>query len=173
MQTTEKTRKTPRTGAAAHFGIREAREKISKLVSDVENSGSLTITLGRRDKPSVILASFERLKPLLSPKLKDRIAFLIVENLLKGAPLHSRNPQIKELASSKMEDLILLLQIDRLPLNKAKMKALESQLEDSDILSRLLKRRKIADAINKAEEEGLYEAAEHFAGQVAPEPSDE
>ena len=149
-----------------HYGIREARENISKLINRVENTPSLVATVGQREHPSVLVASFEWLKHILGPDLKSKIAFLIAENLLAEASLHIRNPQIEELSKLGMDDLVLLLQIKKLPLSKAKEKALKSQLKKPAALERLLKRHRIARAIDKAKKEGLYESAEHFSSQT-------
>jgi hypothetical protein len=149
----------------AHINIREARAQLSQLVSDMESSPSV-ITLGRRNLRSAVLASFARFEPVLSGDYKTKMAFFIVENLLAGAPLHIRKPQIEELAHASKDDLLLLARVEKLPMDRRTEDSLRKSLGDARLLDRLLKRSRIALAIAAARAEGLYEAAEDLTGRV-------
>ncbi|MFO8070629.1 MAG: hypothetical protein R6V85_02030 [Polyangia bacterium] len=155
----------------AHLNIRDARAKLSKLVNDMESS-QLTVTLGRRNSPTAVLTSYSRFEPVLSGDYKSRLAFIVVENLLDGAPRHIRNPQIEELAHASKDDLLLLARVEELPLGQRSERELRKKLSDSRLLDRLLKRHQIARAIASAQKEGLYEAAEDLTSRVDLEPDD-
>ena len=155
----------------AHLNIREARTKLSQLVSDMDSSQSV-VTLGRRNVRSAVLASFARFEPVLSGDYKSRLAFFIVENLLGGAPLHIRRPQVDELQNASKDDLLLLARVEDLPLGQRSERELRKKLSDAKLLDRLLKRHKIASAIASAQKEGLYEAAEDLTSRVDLEPDD-
>ncbi len=155
----------------AHLNIRDARAKLSMLVNDMENS-QLTVTLGRRNSPTAVLTSYSRFEPFLSGDYKSRLAFMIVENLLSGAPRHIINPQIQELISSTKDDLLLLARIETLPLDQHTESEIRKSLTNDKILDRLLKRHHIASAIASAEKDGLYEASEDLTNRVNIETED-
>lgn len=148
-----------------HFNIRTARDNLPKLVSDVEGQ-TMAYTLGRREDPSVLMVGYDQFEALFRTDFKARLAFLVVWNLLEGAPEHLRKPQFEELLSLPKEDLFTLLDIERLPLAPRRLQEIESNLSDSRILQRLLKRARIAKAIQDAEREGLYEVLENQSSQV-------
>jgi len=170
----ERTVKTPRDSVSppiAHLNIREARAKLSSLVSDMESSQT-AVTLGRRSSPTAVLTSYSRFEPVLSGDYKSRLAFFVVENLLASAPLHIRRPQIEELQGASKKDLLLLARIEKLPLNRRRDGELRKSLDDAKLLDRLLKRHRIARTIASAQKEGLYEAAEHQTSRVDLETND-
>lgn len=149
----------------AHLNIRDARAKLSKLVSDMESSQK-TVTLGRRNSPMAVLTSYSRFEPVLNGDYKSRLAFIIVENLLGDAPRHIRNPQIEELTSASKDDLLQLARVEKLPLDRRTEGALRKSLDNIKVLDRLLKRHQIASAIASAQKEGLYEAAEDLTSRI-------
>ena len=150
-----------------HFSIKEARERISKLVEHFIGDSSGAYTFGRRDAPTALLVSFARFEPLLSDDIRRKLAFLIVDQFLGDAPLHLRKPQIEELSALPKDDLVLLVNVDRLPMAKARQAELEKKLSKPEVLRRLLRRSEIARAISRAREDGLYDAAEHLASSIA------
>ena len=150
----------------AHLNIRDARARLSGLVNDMENSQSV-FTVGPRNMPTAMLTSYSRFKPFLSGDYKTRLAFMIVENLLEGAPKHIRNPQLEELTHLSKDDLLLLTRVEKLPLDASTEGMLKEHLSDLRILDRLLKRHQIAAAIASAQKEGLYEAAEDMTSRVS------
>lgn len=154
-----------------HVNIREARERLSKLVSDMESSYR-AVTLGRRNVRTAVLVSYARLEPVLNGDYKSLLAFAIVENLLGAAPVHIRNPQVEELLGASKDDLLLLVRVEELPLGQRSERELRKKLSDTRLLDRLLKRHKIARAIASAQEEGLYEAAEDLTSRVDLETDD-
>ncbi len=155
----------------AHLNIRDARARLSRLVNDMEDSQA-AVTLGRRNSPTALLTSYSRFKPFLDGDYKSRLAFMVVENLLDGAPKHIRNPQIEELIRLSKDDLLLLTRVEKLPLAPNTKGMLKKNLSDVKILDRLLKRHQIARAIASAQEEGLYEAAEDLTSRVDLETED-
>lgn len=161
VATQEKTSRPP----VVHLNIRDARARLSGLVNDMESSQSV-YTVGRRNNPTAVLTSYARFEPFLDGDYKSRLAFMIVENLLRGAPKHIRNPQIEELKNLSKDDLLLLARVEKLPLDKHTERVLKKELSDLRILDRLLKRHQIATAIASAKKEGLYEAAEDLTGRV-------
>jgi hypothetical protein len=155
------------TSQPPHFSIKEARQKISKLVEQLAADSSGACTLGKRDAPTALLVSFARFEPLLSADLNRRLAFLIADQLLGDAPLHLRRSEIEELAVLPKHDLVLLLDMDRLPMAKARQAELERKLTRPEALRRLLRRCEIARTIKQAREDGLYDAAEHLTSSTA------
>jgi len=155
----------------AHLNIRDARAKLSKLVSEMESSQK-AVTLGRRNSPTAVLTSYSRFEPVLNGDYKSRLAFIVVENLLGDAPRHIRSPQIEELTRASKDDLLLLTRIEKLPLEKRLERDLKKNLGDRRVLDRLLKRHQIARVIASAREEGLYEASEDLTGRVDLETKD-
>ncbi|MDJ0764992.1 MAG: hypothetical protein QNJ97_18565 [Myxococcota bacterium] len=159
--TQERTSRPP----VVHLNIRDARARLSGIVNDMESSQSV-YTVGRRNNPTAMLTSYARFEPFLDGDYKSRLAFMIVENLLRGAPKHIRNPQIEELRNLSKEDLLWLARVEKLPLDEYTEGVLKENLSDLRILDRLLKRHQIALAIASAQKEGLYEAAEDLTGRV-------
>jgi hypothetical protein len=119
-----------------------------------------------------VLTSYSRFEPFLKGDYKSRLAFMVVENLLGGAPRHIRTPQIDELTRSTKDDLLLLARIEKLPLDRRTESELRKSLSDMRILDRLLKRHQIASAIASAQKEGLYEATEGLTSRVDLETDD-
>lgn len=154
-----------------HLNLREARANLSQLLSEMEISQS-AVTLGRRNVRIAVLASFARFEPLLNGGYKSRLAFVIVENLLGGAPQHLRRPQIEELQGASKDDLLLLARVEKLPPDKYAEGVIKKHLSDQRLWNRLLKRHKIASAIASAQKEGLYETAEDLTSRVDLEADD-
>jgi len=155
----------------AHLNIRDARAKLSKLVSDMESSQK-AVTLGRRNSPTAVLTSYSRFEPVLNGDYKSRLAFIVVENLLGDAPRHIRSPQIEELTLASKDDLLLLARMEKLPLDRRVESDLRKNLGDQRVLDRLLKRHQIACAIASAQKEGLYETAEDLTSRIDLETED-
>lgn len=97
----------------------------------------------------------------------DRIdPSVIVEKFLKDVPVWIRKGQLNDLIELDQNDLEILYNIEKLPLNaEAKLK-LSRKLNRPDMLQRLLRRYEIAQAIAKAKREGLYEANEHLTSKI-------
>lgn len=148
-----------------HFNIGKARDNLPEIVRAAE-AGANSYTVGRRDHPAVIVSSYERLAPLFRGDHKARLAFMVVWNLLQGAPYHLRKPQFDELIELPVSNLLTLLTIDSLPLDAERRSEIEGALSEPRILQRLLKRAKVARAIEEARDEGLYEVLEHQSSSV-------
>jgi hypothetical protein len=94
-----------------------------------------------------------------------QLAWLITDNWLGSAPAHLREPQTAELERLPVESLIAIFAANpNQPSRRSDI--LRKAGVDPKIVERLKKRRKVALAIREAEEEGLYEAAEHATSEV-------
>jgi hypothetical protein len=149
-----------------HKQIADARPDLPTMVRNVENFNA-KYTIGRRDNRAALMISFDWFAPMLSQKKNSEMAFLIVNRLLRNAPLHLISPTVKELSHLRKEDLTLLFwSIDKLPLRKKEAEEIRTTMRNPEVLDRLLKRFEIAQAIISAQEEGLYESAEHMTSQI-------
>jgi hypothetical protein len=148
-----------------HLNIAEARMNISRIVNEIEASNQM-FTLGRRNKPNALLLPYGRFEPLVRDDYRSKLAFLVVDYLMGDAPPHIRKPQIEELSRLPRSDLLLLLDIEQLPLKKERERELSSKLEHPLALQRLQRRFQIARTIAEARREGLYEASENLTGSV-------
>ncbi|MDO8987112.1 MAG: hypothetical protein Q7V14_02695 [Coriobacteriia bacterium] len=147
--------------------VAEARANFSRLLSDVDAGPENSVLVGPRGKPSMACVSYTRFAPILKHGNKaEKLAFLVVEELLPDAPLHLRVPAVRELSVLPMEDLELLLRIDVLPLRDAEMKALQQRMRHPEALERLTKRANLAKTIADARESGFYDVIEDASSEV-------
>ena len=152
-----------------HKKIADARPDLPTMVRNIENQNA-KYTIGRRENRTALLVSYSWIAPILNQDKTSSIAFLIVNRLLKDAPLHLTSPAVEELSQLSKDDLNLLFwSIDKLPLRTKKATEIRTKMSSPEVLDRLLKRFEIVRAIITAQEEGLYESAEHLTCQVALE----
>jgi hypothetical protein len=145
--------------------IGEARENFPQMVSSLESGSSATYVVGRYGKPAAALVSYQRFAPMLAHgHKKEKLALLIVEDLLGDAPQHIRSPAIVEVSRLPMSDLMALWRLDALPDTDRAAAATRKKLRHPEVLDRLLQRARIARAIADARAAGLYELAEDAAG---------
>jgi len=159
----KKLRRTATTGFISsehNLKIGEARTRLPDLVRTVEASSD-TYTIGQRGNSSAVLMSYKRAEPLLSPNMEPKLALVIVEQLLAGAPLHLRTPAVDELSALPIDDLRQLLFINSLPLSQTQARKFKKGLKHPEALDRLVRRFELAASIANAREAGLYEAVEH------------
>ena len=155
--------------------IGEARDKFPQMVSSLESGSSAAYVVGRYGKPAAALVSYQRFGPLLvRGNKKEKLALLIVEDLLEDAPQHIKAPAIAEVSRLPRRDLMALWRLDTLPTNDRDAAVTRKKLRQPEVFDRLLQRAQIAQAIADARAAGLYEIAEDAASQVidadAPEP---
>jgi len=91
---------------------------------------------------------------------KEKLALLIVEDLLGDAPQHIKSPAIGELSRLPMRDLLAIWRLDALPASDREAAAARRKLRHPEVFDRLLQRARIAQAIADARAAGLYELAE-------------
>ncbi len=158
-----------------HIKISEARKHIGQIVADVTMNG-IPVALDNRNSPQVVMLpyrdgvlDYKTLMPLI---LSDDdlgfnyfLASYLAYKLLAGAPVHIKEPQVKEFEKLSIDQLQLLLSVESIPLKSSERKKLVKKL-GSRIIERLEKRKKIADSIIEAEKEGLYELEEHKTGMM-------
>ena len=90
----------------------------------------------------------------------EKLAFLVVEQLMPDAPPRLRAPAIAELSQLAAKDLIALWRLDAMPSDDRETAALSRKLGRPDIFERFRQRTRIAAAISEARSAGLCEAAE-------------
>ena len=147
--------------------IGEARDKFPQMVSSLESGSSATYVVGRYGKPAAALVSYQRFGPLLvRGNKKEKLALLIVEDLLEDAPQHIKAPAIAEVSRLPRRDLMALWRLDTLPTNDRDAAVTRKKLRHPEVFDRLLQRAQIAQAIADARAAGLYEIAEDAASQV-------
>lgn len=162
---------TERTPTLEHvnrekISISEARKDLSKLVHSFESDPSKVFELDRRDNPSALLLSFPEYSPVInayqSGDLKVLLATFIIKKWFASAdiPAHLSKPQLKELETMEVPQLNILFQAQP-------SASIESLMEMGDLdevlVTRLMKRSKIANAIAEAEKSKLYEVSEHLS----------
>ena len=144
--------------------IGEARESFPQMVSSLDSGSSGSYVIGRYGKPAAALVSYQRFAPLLvRGHKKEKLALLIVEDLLGDAPQHIKTPAIGEVSRLPMSDLLALWRLDALPASDREAAAARKKLRHPEVFDRLLQRARIAQAIADARVAGLYELAEDAA----------
>jgi len=154
--------------------IGEARESFPQMVSSLESGSSGSYVIGRYGKPAAALVSYQRFAPLLvRGRKKEKLALLIVEDLLGDAPQHIKSPAIGELSLLPMSDLLALWRLDALPASDREAAVARKKLRHPEVFDRLLQRARIAQAIADARAAGLYELAEDAASATIDAESQE
>ncbi len=154
--------------------IGEARESFPQMVSSLESGSSGSYVIGRYGKPAAALVSYQRFAPLLvRGHKKEKLALLIVEDLLGDAPQHIKSPAIGELSRLPMSDLLALWRLDALPASDREAAAARKKLRRPEVFDRLLQRARIAQAIADARASGLLELAEDAANATIDAESEE
>ena len=149
------------------ISVSSARKDLSKLVHLLESEPNKVFELDRHDNPLALLLSFDVYNPIIrafqSGNLNTILANLVANKWLgtKNIPPHIHKPQLEELESMDVSQLLVLFQADPShPLNTLKKKGVLNE----GLVARLIKRSRIAKAIAEAEEENLYEVSEHLSG---------
>jgi hypothetical protein len=149
------------------LNIRQARENLPSIVNSVAGESVKGVAIGRRGQPAAVVVGYEWISPLLARgEKKQKLALLIVDELLPDAPLHLKLPAVVELARLPIKDLNVLWRLDCLPQTKKEIAGLESRLAHPRVVARLVQRSRVAAAIRKAREAGLFEAAEDATSEV-------
>lgn len=104
---------------------------------------------------------------------KEKLALLIVEDLLEDAPQHIKTPAIGEVSRLPMSDLMALWRLDTLPTNDRDASLARKKLRHPEVFDRLRQRARIAQAIADARSAGLYQMAEDAANEVIDADSQE
>lgn len=154
--------------------IGEARDNFPQMVSSLESGSSGSYVVGRYGKPAAALVSYQRFEPMLvRGNKKEKLALLIVEDLLEDAPQHIKTPAIGEVSRLPMSDLMALWRLDTLPTNDRDASLARKKLRHPEVFDRLRQRARIAQAIADARSAGLYEMAEDAANEVIDADSQE
>ncbi len=147
------------------IAMSDLRANINDVFSKLSDKGE-PITIMRSKKEVGILVSYEEYRGIVivsdEASYKEPLANLIANKLLAGAPRHLKRAQVIDFLTLSEEDLKLLLKVHKFPIPSDLKEELKENI-GTDIISRLLKRKKIADAISHAEKEGLFETSEHFS----------
>lgn len=147
--------------------ISNARKNLSKMVHFLESEPKKIFELDRRDTPSALLLSFDKFSPLVSAfesgNLKTLLATFVIKKWLgsENIPPHLSEPQLKELETMELLQLLKLFQADPSTPIKSLM---ETGNLDEGLVTRLIKRHKITEALAEAEESDLYDVSEHLSG---------
>ena len=140
------------------FKIGEARDNLSVIVAEVGSDTTSNVVVGSRGKPTVVCVSYERFRPLLSHGNRaEKLAFLVVDELLADAPQHIRTPAVQELSRLSIGDLERLWSIESFPLSPQKATALKRKMKEPGALDRLATRARVSQVLQEAREAGLYE----------------
>jgi len=146
--------------------ISTARSKLPKLVQTLGEEPNKIYEVDRHDTPLALLLSYEIYNPIVQA-LKTGNLTPILANLIqnkwfdvRNTPLHISRPQLKELESMDLAQLLVLFQ--ELPCDSIDRINKKDEL-NMDLVKRLIKRRKISNAISQAEKDGLYEVSENLS----------
>lgn len=93
----------------------------------------------------------------------ENISMTLAKMFLGDAPDHMIESQAKEFKKLSPRHLQAFAEISSFPIPRKKREVL-IKVVGKDVVERLEKRKKIADSIKKAEEEGAYEIEEHKTG---------
>lgn len=152
------------------FKVAEARENFSSIVTSVGSDNAPNAVVGSRGKPEIMCISYERYKPLLGHGNRtEKLALLIVEELLPDAPQHIRRPALEELSLLPMGDLECLWQVKAFPLAAKEMTMLKRCMKNPIALDRLAQRADVSEILQKAQAAGLYDALGDDMSQVLDE----
>ena len=148
---------------AKEIAMSDLRANINDVFSKLSDKGE-PITVMCRNKQAGILVPYEEYRDIVSDVVsyKEPLANLIANKLLAGAPRHLKRAQVIDFLTLSEEHLKLLLNVHTFPIPGDLKRELIENI-GADIISRLLKRKKIADTISHAEKEGLFETSEHFS----------
>lgn len=154
--------------------IGEARDSLPQMVNSLESGASGTYVVGRYGKPSAALVSYHRFEPMFRKgNKKAKLALLIVENLLEGAPQHIKSPAIAELSELPVSDLVALWRLDAIPADDAAASIERDKMHHPEVFDRLRQRARIAHAIADARSAGLYEMVEDASNDVVDASGEE
>lgn len=152
------------------YKIGEARDNLPMIVAEVGSDATPNVVVGSRGKPTVVCVSYERYRPLLSHGNRtEKLAFLVVDELLAHAPQHIRTPAVQELSRLSISDLECLWSIESFPLSPQKTSALKRKMKEPSALDRLATRARIAQVLQDAREAGLYEVLADASSEVVDE----
>ena len=150
----------------------EARDRLPELTATVEKDEHQAVELCRRDAPAALLVSYGRYAELIrvlsrinlgEGSRKGIMAWAVTDEWLGKAPAHLREPQYLELQRLPTKALLALFMANP---GRLSTEFLNKSGVDPQTLHRLRKRQAVAKAIQDAEKEGLYDAAEHSTSEV-------
>lgn len=147
------------------YNVTEFREKSLALINGVAKS-KRRFFVSKRNALQALVLPIE-FSPVAEPEVQypKWLALMFTERLMQDAPAHIKEPQRLELERLPISKLKALLEVDSLPIRK-EVRAEVIQSVGENVVERLEKRFKIAQAIITAEKEGLYEAVEHQTGET-------
>ncbi len=145
------------------ISMSDFRSKIKDYINKMKERG-VPVIINIRNKPVGIFVPYDEYEAIVSKKdsYKESLAHLIANNLLEGAPPHLKKAQLTDLLTLSEENLKLMLDVRTFPI-PSQLKNMLIMKVGEDIITRLLKRIKIATAIADAEKEGLFEISEHLS----------
>lgn len=146
-----------------HYNIAKARVDLSKIVDEIATTGTY-VTIGKRETPEIFICRYsEDATP--NSGYESLMANAIISKLFDNTPLHLKVSQLKEFEGLNRNQLVDLMDVDKLPIPEKLRTRLVKSIGER-IISRLEKRLNIAKEIRKAQREGLYEAAEHHTTAI-------
>ena len=147
------------------LGLSEARKEMSGIFNRVALNGHVVEIRKRGINKAIAVVPIEMIdKKAQEPNLRNSLARVIAEHLLAGADDAFIEPQIDEFKTLPQGTLELFLRVS-LPLSEPERTKL-IQAAGEKIVSRLEKRFVLSQKIKEAQEQGLYEAAEHGTGML-------
>lgn len=149
-----------------HINMSKARGNMKTLVQQVSSTGT-PVVVDNRNQPAVILVPYNIYKTIAlnAPKYSEYMAIMFARKFLSDAPTHMLESQIKEFGKLSAVQLCAFIEIESLPIPPEIREKLIKSV-GVEVVERLEKRREIADAVNKARQEGLYELEEHKTGML-------
>lgn len=160
--------KSKQPGQALKIGL--VRENLSKIIVHVASDSGQPVVVGSRGEPSVMCVSYDKYKPLLGRGNRaEKLALLVVDELLPDAPPHIRNPAIAELSRLPMSDIETLWGIESFPQSERQARVIKGQMQHPEALDRLAQRARVTRVLTEAREAGLYEALDDAMSSVIDE----
>jgi len=149
------------------ISVSNARRDLTKLVHSLESEPNKVFELDRRNNPLALLLSFDLYNPIIQAfqagNLNTILANMVANKWLGtvNVPPHINKPQLAELESMDISQLLILFQADP----ASSLDALKKKGElNEGLVARLIKRSRIVKAIADAEKDNLYEVGEHLSG---------
>ena len=147
------------------YNVTEFRKNALALINGVANSGQRFVVSKRSVRQAVVLPTHFTPVAESDVQYSKWLALMFTERLMPDAPAHIKEPQRLELEKLPISKLKELLAVDSLPVRK-EVRGQVIRSVGKEVIERLEKRFKIAEAIIAAEKEGLYEAVEHQTGET-------
>ncbi len=152
--------------ATKKYPISKARDQFRRLFDIVADKNQIIeITVRGMDSTALMVPKRYEVITNKNAGYHEKLPVLIAEFLLPKSQTDFIQAQIADLKKLKLNQLVALLDVKELPLEKETRDQILTII-DEEFIDRLEQRYKISTSVQEAEDLGLYEANEHFASDL-------